>query len=105
MAYYQQTYQQTIESLNSSLEKGLDLADAEKRLEQYGPNELVERGKKSPWMIFFDQFKEIMVIVLIIAALDNFHKTSNPVALFNDSLYIIADTVAFRDRISFDKMG
>jgi len=45
------------------------------------------------------------VTVLIVAALDNFHKTSNPVALFNDSLYMIADTVAFRDRIRFDKMG
>ena len=69
MEYFQQTSQQTIQSLNSSLEKGLDPADAEKRLEQYGPNELVERGKKSTWMIFLDQFKEVMVIVLIIAAL------------------------------------
>ena len=69
MEHYQQTSQQTIESFKSSLDKGLDLADAEKRLEQYGQNELVERGKKSPWMIFLDQFKEVMVIVLIIAAL------------------------------------
>ncbi|MFN2235425.1 MAG: cation-transporting P-type ATPase, partial [Anaerolineales bacterium] len=65
MEYFQQTSQQTIQSLNSNLEKGLDPADAEKRLEQYGPNELVERGKKSTWMIFLDQFKEVMVIVLI----------------------------------------
>ena len=34
---------------------------------QYGPNELVEHGVKSPWRIL-DQFKETMVLVLIIAA-------------------------------------
>ena len=45
------------------------------------------------------------VTVLVGAALDNFHKTSNPVAIFNDSLYMIADTVAFKDRIRFDRMG
>ncbi|MFN2125292.1 MAG: cation-translocating P-type ATPase, partial [Candidatus Promineifilaceae bacterium] len=37
-------------------------------LEQFGPNELVEKGAKSPWLILWDQMKEPMVIVLIIAA-------------------------------------
>ena len=69
MERYQQTPQQTIETLNSTLEIGLNKAEAQKRLEQHGPNELVESGKKSPWAIFFSQFKEVMVIVLIIAAL------------------------------------
>ncbi len=69
MENYKQTPQQTIEMLNSSLETGLNKAEAQKRLAQHGPNELVERGKKSPWVIFFNQFKEVMVIVLIIAAL------------------------------------
>ena len=43
--------------------------EIKKRLEIYGPNELIEKGAKSPWKILFDQFKETMVVVLIIAAL------------------------------------
>ena len=69
MERYQQTPQQTIKSLNSNLDSGLSKAEAQNRLAQHGPNELVERGKKSPWTIFFNQFKEVMVIILIIAAL------------------------------------
>ncbi len=69
MERYQQTPQQVAESLNSNPETGLEKAEIQKRLTQYGPNELVERGKKSPWTIFFNQFKEVMVIVLIVAAL------------------------------------
>jgi Ca2+-transporting ATPase len=69
MESYQKTQQQTIKDLNSSLETGLTQAEAQTRLEAHGFNELEERGKKSPWLIFFNQFKEVMVIVLIIAAI------------------------------------
>jgi len=69
MQIYQQSPQQVIEILKSDPKSGLTQAEAKTRLAQYGPNELVERGKKSPWVIFFNQFKEVMVIVLIIAAL------------------------------------
>ena len=69
MERYQQTPEQVIASLESNPETGMTKAEAQKRLAEYGPNELVERGKKNPWTIFFNQFKEIMVIILIIAAL------------------------------------
>jgi Ca2+-transporting ATPase len=69
MEHYQQTTEQVITSLQSDSETGLSKAEAQKRLAQYGPNELVERGKKSPFVIFLSQFKEVMVIVLLIAAL------------------------------------
>jgi len=42
---------------------------------------------------------------IMMAALDRFHTTENPVVLFNEALYVIADAVAFRDRIVFDRMG
>jgi len=48
---------------------GLSAAESVRRLEQYGPNELVERGVKTPWQILLEQFKGIMVIILIIAAI------------------------------------
>ncbi len=47
---------------------GLDSAEAGRRLEQYGPNELVEADGIQPLRIFFNQFTDTMVIVLMIAA-------------------------------------
>jgi Ca2+-transporting ATPase len=47
---------------------GLSSADAGARLQQYGPNELVERGGIQPWRILLNQFTDTMVIVLMIAA-------------------------------------
>jgi len=47
---------------------GLDEAEVARRLEQYGPNELEERGLRSPWKVLLGQFTEIMVVVLLIAA-------------------------------------
>ncbi len=45
------------------------------------------------------------VVALVATALGQFHRTKDPVALFNDALSMIADTIAFTDRIPFDKMG
>jgi len=47
---------------------GLSDADAAERLQRYGPNELEERGAKSPWRILWEQFTATMVLVLIAAA-------------------------------------
>ncbi len=50
-------------------ERGLTDADATQRAATYGPNELVERGAKSPWRILWEQATAIMVLVLIGAAI------------------------------------
>jgi len=47
---------------------GLSAAVARERLVRYGPNELVETARISPWRILLSQFKDVLVIVLIIAA-------------------------------------
>ncbi len=49
--------------------RGLTKEDAEKRKETYGENILEEGKKKHPLMIFLEQFKDLLVIILIIAAL------------------------------------
>jgi Ca2+-transporting ATPase len=59
--------QRVLEQLNTSAE-GLDQGQVEERLEKYGSNELEERGLRSPWSVFFGQFTEIMVVVLLVAA-------------------------------------
>ncbi len=48
-------------------EQGLTNKDAERRVEEFGYNELVETGKKSPVVMFLEQFTDPMVIILLIA--------------------------------------
>lgn len=58
--------------LKTTTKAGLAEPEANSRLAKYGPNELVEKGKKSVLAILFDQIKELMVIILIIAAVISF---------------------------------
>ena len=67
--WYKLSADETITRLNTAAKAGLTEAEAQKRREQYGPNELVEKGGRKPLEIIIDQIKEPMVIVLIIAAL------------------------------------
>lgn len=47
---------------------GLTNAQAKERLDQYGPNEIQEGESKSTFQKFIDQFKDLMIIILLIAA-------------------------------------
>ena len=57
---------EAITSLQSS-NHGLSQEEAQKRLAQFGPNELVAKKKISPWAIFIQQFKSILIIILLTA--------------------------------------
>ena len=50
--------------LNAQAE-GLSAAEAERRLAEYGPNELRETGGRSRWQILLDQFADVMLMMLI----------------------------------------
>lgn len=65
---YRQTPEEIYAELNTCPD-GLSGETAKKHAEQYGKNAIAE-GKKTPvWMIFLEQFKDFLVIILIIAAL------------------------------------
>ncbi len=66
--WHQLDIEQTLGELKTDLKNGLSTAEVQKRQQEYGPNQLIERGMKSPWRILLDQFTEIMVVILIIAA-------------------------------------
>jgi len=68
MRWHQKTVEDVFEELNTSL-KGIASEEAEKRLLEYGPNELKEKAKKTPFMMFLDQFRDFMILILIAAAL------------------------------------
>ncbi|MGY5858428.1 MAG: cation-translocating P-type ATPase [Candidatus Thorarchaeota archaeon] len=55
-----------VKQLDTSLE-GLSESEAKSRLEVYGPNELLETGGINPITMFLQQFRDPMVIILIIA--------------------------------------
>jgi Ca2+-transporting ATPase len=51
--------------------KGLSAAEAQQRLQQYGPNKLVDKKKESGWHAFLRQYQDFMQILLLVAALVN----------------------------------
>ena len=55
--------------LETDPERGLSQAEAERRLDEYGPNELVEHGLKSPLHILREQLTATMMLILIVAAI------------------------------------
>ena len=58
--------QEVLASLNSN-SSGLSQEEAQRRLVQFGSNELRGKERISPWVIFLDQFKSFLIIILIAA--------------------------------------
>lgn len=65
--YYNKKVEQLYKELNTSI-NGLTEEEASKRLEKYGENKLAERKKKSNFVIFLNQFNDLMIILLIFAS-------------------------------------
>ena len=68
MAFYASSAESVLSELHSSTE-GLSKTEVEKRLAEYGKNELAEGKKKSLLMKFAEQFKDFMILVLLAAAI------------------------------------
>ena len=56
-----------VAELNADVQRGITPADAQSRLVQHGPNELTNEEKASAWELFFNQFKNILIVILIVA--------------------------------------
>lgn len=67
-AYYRESKEELIKELGANEEQGLTNKAAQEKLAQVGPNALVESKKKSVLEVFLEQFKDLMVIILIVAA-------------------------------------
>jgi len=59
---------QVLKKLNTDPHLGLSVEEARSRLEKYGYNELKKEEKISPSGTFINQFKKILIIILLIAA-------------------------------------
>ena len=65
--FYTQGEEEVLKSLDTSVD-GLSTAQAKERLDAYGYNELDEGEKRSLLSKFIDQFKDLMIIILLVAA-------------------------------------
>ena len=74
--FYMKTVKEVFEALKTG-EKGLSGEEADKRLSEYGENKLTTSLKTPKWLMFLLQFRDVLVIILIVAgttsyALGNF---------------------------------
>jgi Ca2+-transporting ATPase len=65
--WHAQEAEQVIAGLGSDDRRGLAQHEVERRLAQYGPNELKAARRISPWAILFEQFKNVLIIILLAA--------------------------------------
>ncbi len=72
MKFYSDKLDAIVDELKTDRVKGLSQAEAEKRIAQYGENKLREKKKKSLFMRFVDQLKDVMILILMAAAAISF---------------------------------
>ena len=67
--WFNKTVDEVESTLKTNAENGLTAEEAKKRQEEYGLNELKAKKKKSLFVKFLEQFKDFMIIILIISAI------------------------------------
>jgi P-type Ca2+ transporter type 2C len=68
-AWHTQSPQEALTMLQTDVEAGLSNQQVSDRQIKFGPNELEEKAGRSQWEIMVDQFKNIMLILLIAVAI------------------------------------
>lgn len=56
-----------VQELRSDASSGLSGTEAARRLTEHGPNELKASHKINPWLIFLGQFKNVLILILLLA--------------------------------------
>ncbi len=69
VSWHSLSQDEIVTQLNTQLQSGLDSAEAEKRLKEYGPNQLQEAPRPGFLHMVLDQLKSFVVILLIVASI------------------------------------
>ena len=72
MTFHSQSQADVLKQLSTDPVSGLSAAEVNTRREQYGENKLREKKKKTTFQRFLDQFKDVMILILIAAAIISF---------------------------------
>jgi Ca2+-transporting ATPase len=67
-AWYARPVEDAVRDLDVDPAAGLSSAEAQRRLERYGPNRLAQAPKEPRWRAFLRQFQDLLIIILLIAA-------------------------------------
>lgn len=69
MKWHEMRTEEVVEKINSNVKDGLSESEAKNRLLQFGTNELQEAERPNAFLVFLEQFKDFMVVVLLAATL------------------------------------
>ncbi|MBQ8719244.1 MAG: HAD-IC family P-type ATPase, partial [Clostridia bacterium] len=72
MDFHSQSQENVLQTLNTNVTQGLSPAEVEKRLAEYGKNQLTQKKPKTNLQRFFEQFKDVMILILLAAAVVSF---------------------------------
>lgn len=92
MEYHAESKEAVLKALDSREESGLSEEEIRGRLERYGPNQLREKKKKTTLARFFEQFKDVMILILLAAAAISFGIAcieGNPREFFEPALILL----------------
>lgn len=92
MSDYHKSLEQIINEKKTNIQMGLSSQDAQQRYVHHGPNQLKEAAKKTSFQKFVDQFKDAMIIILLIAAAISFglaFQEGNSSAFFEPLLILL----------------
>lgn len=66
--FYRMKIEDVCKDMQVNPESGLTDQEAKKRLDQYGPNEIAQKKRRTIWQMFFSQFTDFLIIILLAAA-------------------------------------
>ncbi len=89
MKFYSLDIEETLKKLNSN-KNGLSNEEVQKRLKKNGRNKIIEKKKESYFSKFLNEFKDLMIIILILSAIVSFILSILNNESFIDSLIILA---------------
>lgn len=92
MTFHSQSADETLKELSAQPQTGLSASKAAALLAQYGENRLKEKKKKTNLQRFLEQFKDVMILILLAAALISFIIAcieGNPIEFFEPALILI----------------
>ena len=101
--FYRQKGTEILEKLETS-KKGLSSSEAAKRLKKNGKNVLEAKAKKSLVAIFFEQFKDVLVILLLVAAVMSFIIGSYRDGTIMVIIAVINSVIGFRQEFKAEKI-
>jgi len=92
MNHHQLPVSETNKLLNTSKQR-LSAAELEERLKHYGKNELIEKKKNLALVLVLKQFKEVMIFILLLAAVISFSLFCVPLKTSINEKIIISNNI------------